>query len=141
MKSNQEKETIWEGNKEHAQKVAEHYNEAEGRYELAHGETGLPIYKAVRCKEGWRVKKTRNFYYGTFYNGLCLADGKLERYLTPAECETYMNPATGSIDTYDGWWYAETDADGNYTGKEVNAVDLDEVVPVEWNFGCWVRLD
>lgn len=53
----------------------------------------------------------------------------------------YMNPETGSIDTYDGWWYSETDADGCYTGKEVNAVDLGEVVPVEWKFGTWVRLD
>lgn len=43
----------------------------------------------------------------------------------------YMNPETGSVDTYEGWWYDELDDDGNYTGKKVNAVDLGEVVEVE----------
>ena len=38
-----------------------------------------------------------------------------------------MNEATGSVDTYDGWWYEDED------GNEVNAVDRDEVVEVVWN--------
>ena len=36
----------------------------------------------------------------------------------------YMNSATGSVDTYDGWWYE------NDSGETVNAVDLGEVVEV-----------
>lgn len=36
----------------------------------------------------------------------------------------YMNPATGSVDSYDGWWYE------NDSGEKVNAVDLGEVVEV-----------
>lgn len=36
----------------------------------------------------------------------------------------YMNPVTGSVDTYDGWWYENED------GEKVNAVDLGEVVAV-----------
>ena len=36
----------------------------------------------------------------------------------------YMNIATGSVDTYDGWWYDDN-------GEQVNAVDRGEVVAVE----------
>lgn len=39
----------------------------------------------------------------------------------------YMNIATGSVDTYDGWWYE------NENGERVNAVDLGEVVEVTKN--------
>ena len=45
----------------------------------------------------------------------------------------YMNPHTGSVDDYDGWWYK------NEQGETVNAVDLGEVVEVtigedgQWN--------
>lgn len=34
----------------------------------------------------------------------------------------YINPETGSIDTYDGWDYI------NDNGEKVNAVDLGEVI-------------
>ena len=37
----------------------------------------------------------------------------------------YMNLATGSVDTHDGWWYEDED------GVEVNAVDLGEVEEVQ----------
>jgi hypothetical protein len=47
--------------------------------------------------------------------------------ITGPQKKLYMNPVTGSVDTYDGWWY--TDIDGN----EVNAVDLDEVIEVDEN--------
>ena len=40
------------------------------------------------------------------------------------ENKFYMNIETGSVDTYDGWYYTNED------GKEVNAVDLGEVVEV-----------
>lgn len=48
----------------------------------------------------------------------------------------YMNLATGSVDDYDGWWYHDED------GDFVNAVDLGEVVEVEWNdkAGIWVEV-
>ena len=36
----------------------------------------------------------------------------------------YMNTATGSVDTYDGWYYDDN-------GVQVNAVDRGEVVVVE----------
>ena len=36
----------------------------------------------------------------------------------------YMNTATGSVDTYDGWYYDDN-------GVQVNAVDRGEVVAVE----------
>ena len=39
----------------------------------------------------------------------------------------YMNIATGSVDTHDGWWYEDED------GVEVNAVDRGEVVEIESN--------
>ena len=39
----------------------------------------------------------------------------------------YMNLATGSVDTHDGWWYEDED------GVEVNAVDRGEVVEIESN--------
>lgn len=141
MKSYQEKETIWEGNKEHAQKVAEHYNDPEGRYELAHGETGWPTYKAVKCKDGWRVKMTRNFYDGTIYNGYCITDGNLERYLTPAECEMYMEPHTGAVGIYEDWWrWAEDDSgDGPVEYAKYNAVDKGDVEPVEWDGEKWTE--
>ena len=37
----------------------------------------------------------------------------------------YMNKETGSIDTYEGWFYE------NESGETVNAVDLGEVVEVQ----------
>ena len=37
----------------------------------------------------------------------------------------YMNIATGSVDTHDGWWYEDED------GVEVNAVDRGEVEEVQ----------
>ena len=39
----------------------------------------------------------------------------------------YMNPVTGSVDTYDGWWYEDQD------GNSVNAVDRGEVIEVTWD--------
>lgn len=45
----------------------------------------------------------------------------------------YMNPVTGSMDSYDGWWYETED------GKQVNAVDLGEVVEVKLVDGVWVE--
>lgn len=36
----------------------------------------------------------------------------------------YMNPMTGIIDSYDGWWYVDDN------GATVNAVDREEVVEV-----------
>lgn len=46
----------------------------------------------------------------------------------------YMNTETGSVDSYDGWYYTNED------GKEVNAVDLGEVVEVVKNAeGDWVE--
>ena len=38
--------------------------------------------------------------------------------------QQYMNIETGSVDTYDGWWYDDN-------GEQVNAVDRGEVVAVE----------
>jgi hypothetical protein len=36
--------------------------------------------------------------------------------------KTYMNEFTGSVGTYDDWWYENED------GETVNAVDLGEVI-------------
>ncbi len=45
-----------------------------------------------------------------------------------------MNPATGSVDTYDGWWYE------NENGQLVNAVDRNEVIPViQDKNGDWIE--
>ena len=47
----------------------------------------------------------------------------------------YMNPKTGSVDTYDGWDYVDEE-----TGETVNAVDRGEVIPVVNNEnGEWVE--
>ena len=48
----------------------------------------------------------------------------------------YLNVATGSVDTREGWNYVDE------KGEEVNAVDLGEVVPVCWNneTGSWEDL-
>jgi hypothetical protein len=56
--------------------------------------------------------------------------------LTDKPKKMYMNLATGSVDDYDGWWYHDED------GDFVNAVDLGEVVEVEWNdkAGIWVEV-
>lgn len=43
------------------------------------------------------------------------------------DMRVYMNPVTGSVDTYDGWWYEDKD------GNQVNAVDKGEVVEVVWD--------
>lgn len=55
---------------------------------------------------------------------------------TKMKKKMYMNLATGSVDDYDGWWYHDED------GDFVNAVDLGEVVEVEWNdkAGIWVEV-
>lgn len=46
----------------------------------------------------------------------------------------YMNPETGSVDSYDGWGYEKD-------GVAVNAVDLGEVVEVEKDEnGDWVEV-
>jgi hypothetical protein len=46
----------------------------------------------------------------------------------------YMNTDTGSVDTYNGWWYENED------GATVNAVDLGEVVEVVKDAnGDWVE--
>ena len=53
---------------------------------------------------------------------------------TPIDREQYyMNCYTGSVDNIDGWWYRTDD------GELVNAVDLQEVVPVHWDYetNCW----
>ena len=41
----------------------------------------------------------------------------------------YMNLATGSVDTHDGWWYEDEG------GVEVNAVDRGEVVEIPSELG------
>lgn len=47
----------------------------------------------------------------------------------------FMNVETGSVDTYDGWFYE------NENGETVNAVDLGEVVEVIKNQdGDWIEL-
>ena len=52
----------------------------------------------------------------------------------------FMFPETGAIGTYDEWWYDEIDEDGNYTGKQLNAVDHGEVVEViKDENGNWVE--
>lgn len=44
-----------------------------------------------------------------------------------------MNLKTGVIDSYDGWYYED--------GKQVNAVDLGDVVEVEKNAdGDWLEV-
>lgn len=43
------------------------------------------------------------------------------------KCIMYMNVASGSVGDYDDWYYEDMD------GREVNAVDLGEVVKVHWN--------
>lgn len=46
----------------------------------------------------------------------------------------YMNTKTGSVDTYDGWFYV------NEAGEEVNAVDLGEAIEVIKDAnGDWVE--
>lgn len=47
----------------------------------------------------------------------------------------YMNIKTGSVDTYDGWYYKDEN------GVEQNGVDLDEVVEVKKNSdGDWIEV-
>lgn len=43
------------------------------------------------------------------------------------ENQMYMNIHSGEVSPYGGWDYT------NEEGMSVNAVDLDEVVPVQWN--------
>ena len=45
----------------------------------------------------------------------------------------YMNVKTGNVGSYNAWFYI------NENGESVNAVDLGEVVEVEWNNenGTW----
>lgn len=48
--------------------------------------------------------------------------------------KTYMNLDTGSVGTYDDWWYENED------GEKVNAADLGEVVEVvKDENGNWVE--
>ena len=51
------------------------------------------------------------------------------------EHQKYMNPKTGSVDSFEGWYYR------NDKDELVNAVLLEEVVPVYWNphTNCWVE--
>ena len=51
--------------------------------------------------------------------------------------QMYMNPKTGSVDIYDGWFYEHPIIDA-----EVNAVDNGEVVPVKWDkeTSSWVEV-
>ena len=45
----------------------------------------------------------------------------------------YMNPETGSVDDYDGWWYEDEN------GHEVNGVDQGGLIEVVRNAsGDWV---
>ena len=46
----------------------------------------------------------------------------------------YMNPHTGSVDTRDGWFYTDEN------GRELNAVDLGEVIPVYKTKDGWKQL-
>jgi len=46
----------------------------------------------------------------------------------------YMNPDTGSVDTYDEWYYEDEN------GEIVNAVDLDEVIEVIEQDDCWIEV-
>jgi len=46
----------------------------------------------------------------------------------------YMNIETGSVDTREGWYYE------NESGDTVNAVDLGEVVEVEYQGGELVEV-
>ena len=49
--------------------------------------------------------------------------------------KSYMNIETGSVGTYDNFWYE------NEMGEEVNGVDLGEVVEVEQDeSGEWVAM-
>lgn len=43
----------------------------------------------------------------------------------------YMNIMTGSVKTYENWWYKDEN------GQKVNAVDKNEVVEVIWNGENW----
>ena len=43
----------------------------------------------------------------------------------------YMNPVTGSVDTYQGWYYENT------IGETVNAVDRGEVIDVVASCDGW----
>lgn len=46
----------------------------------------------------------------------------------------YMSVFSGSVDSYDGWWYE------NKNGETVNAVDLGEVVEViSDGAGWWIE--
>lgn len=143
MKAQQEPQMIWTGKKEHAKKMAEWWDERISGQPccLAHNETGAPTFKAVRCKDGWRVRQTRHFYYGTFFAGHMLLDGEWTRYLTPHECEMYMEPHAGAIGIYEDWnRWEEVDQDGNIINYcQVNAVDQGEVEPVEWDGEKWVE--
>ena len=68
-------------------------------------------------------------------DALVIGSGSLCLYTVLPVWKTYMNIATGSIDTYDGWWY------DNENGEKVNAVDLGEVVEVKKNEnGDWVEV-
>ena len=62
------------------------------------------------------------------------AEGKTGGYPAGRKRGYFMNPATGSVDDYDGWWY-ETEG-----GEKVNAVDRGEVVRVvKDKDGNWIE--
>jgi hypothetical protein len=54
----------------------------------------------------------------------------------------YMNPLTGSVDDYDGWWYEIQHVDANdlLQSLTVNAVDLKEVIEVVRDVNEWREL-
>ena len=43
----------------------------------------------------------------------------------------YMNPYTGSVGTYDCWWFKDED------GNDFNGVDAGLVIEVVWEDGAW----
>ena len=126
--------------KEQAKEWAKRLNNQGGTYYLAHGEYARPDYKPVRCGGVWKVKKTSYYYPGTIVNGR-MVFGDVSGYMSQEswymDGQMYMNIPTGSVDTYEGWWYDELDEDGSYTGRQVNAVDRGEVVAVKWDGHAW----
>ena len=54
--------------------------------------------------------------------------------LTDSGHRRWMNVETGSVDDYDGWGYQNED------GRDVNAVDLGEVIEVVQDAGAWVEV-
>ena len=130
--------------KEQATEWAERLNNEGGTYYLRHGEYDRPTYKAVKCKEGWKVRKTNYFLPGTIMRGFMLHEDTFCEYEPWSHWafygQMYMNPATGSVAPFEEWWIDECDEEGQHTGKRYNAVDCDEVIAVNRNAaGEWVE--